>query len=391
MKWIFGIALLLSLSAQAQKLELLERTAEVQTKEKNPVTARAALTSQATDKISEDLIKEIIGEAKYNRNRSLIQTKVIRHSARYVPFSKPGELKNLEPAGEGFKMAVTLRISVDDLQKLLLENGLFYESDATPVVLPTIKWVDRVGAKSFSWWSEAETTNEAFLIKEAKTFEESMREQLFKKGFYSLRPLNLKFHSLIPSDFKGDSLRQEDGQAMAQGLGAQIVVEGQVLFLKSQERSDAFQVEMRLSAVQTVNGRVIAEVARQFETDGGAFDIVVAKKMREVREAVAVDLATQILDAWQKGALGGNLYKLVIRGRLPLKTQEAFKEALRNQVREIKNVRERLISADRLVFEVDSALGPKDLGLKAPQIEVGGIKLVLESSSESEAIYRVSR
>ena len=79
------------------------------------------------------------------------------------------------------------------------------------------------------------------------------------------------------------------------------------------------------------------------------------------------------------------------RGRLPLLQQEAFKEALRNKIREVKNVRERMVSDDTIVFEVDSALSPKDLGLRAPKFELGTNLIILESSSETEVIYRVKK
>jgi hypothetical protein len=118
---------------------------------------------------------------------------------------------------------------------------------------------------------------------------------------------------------------------------------------------------------------------------------MVDRKLKDVLESATQDLAAQVFEAWQKGALGANLYRLTIRGRLPLLQQEAFKDALKNKVREVKNVRERLISTEQVVYEVDSAVGPKELAQKASEIEVGGLKMVLESASDKEAIYRIAR
>jgi hypothetical protein len=80
-----------------------------------------------------------------------------------------------------------------------------------------------------------------------------------------------------------------------------------------------------------------------------------------------------------------------VRGRLPLLQQEAFKEVLRNKVREVKNIRERLIATDSVTYEIDSAIGPRELAQKAPEFQLSGAKIILESSSEKEAIYRVSK
>lgn len=201
----------------------------------------------------------------------------------------------------------------------------------------------------------------------------------------------MRLGTILPQGFKTDTLRFEDQQLLAQKLNSQIVIDGEISLAKSQERSDAVTIAMKMTALQVVNGRVIAEVTRQFETDGGNFELVTDRKLKEVLETVSSDLSSQVLEAWQKGALGASLYRLSIRGRLPLQNQEAFKEALKSKVREVKNVTERVISMDGLVYEVDSALGPKDLGQKAPKIEVGNLSLVLESASETEVIYRVQR
>ncbi len=382
---------LVSLSAFAQK-SLIERTFEAQSKDKNPVAARAEMVNQATERVSEELIKEIIGEAKYSRNKSMIQAKVLKNSARYVPFSKPGELTPLKEE-EGFKMSVTLRISVDDLQSLLLENGLFYESDTTPIVLPTIRLLDRVNSKTFAWWADAETAaQKPFLVKESRAVEDALKTAFLKHNFYSLKPQTLRFTEFLPPGARAESLRREDWQTLSQRMGAQIQIDGDVVLSKSQERSEAFTITLKMTATQVMNARVIAEVSRQFETDAGGFETVTDRKLKEALESTSQDLASQVFEAWQRGSLGASLYKLTVRGRLPLIRQEAVKEALKNKVREVKNVRERLISADSLVFEVDSALGPKELASRAAEIELGaGLKIVLESVSDQEAIYKVAK
>jgi hypothetical protein len=388
MKKIFWLSLFFPIFVMAQK-SLVERVYEGQSNQKNPVAARQEITAQGTEKVSADLIKEIIGEAKYNRNKAMIQSKIIKNSARYVPFSKPGEIEPLTP--EGFKMNVTLKVSVEDLQALLLENGLFYESDSTPIVLPAVRIKDRVNSKTFAWWTDPQAGQKAFLFKEGRGLEENLKSAFLKHNFYLLKPENFRFAEVLPESLKGESIRLDEWQLIAQKFGAQILVDGELVISKSQERSDANTIALRMTATQVMNGRVIAEVSRQFETDPGPFEQVVDRKLKEVLESTSQDLASQVLDAWQKGSLGASLYRLTIRGRLPLQQQEAFKEALKSKVREVKNVRERLISSDQLVFEVDSALGPKELAQKANEIDFAGLKIVLESASDKEAVYRVAR
>src|SRR6185312_9208106 len=199
---------------------------------------------------------------------------------------------------------------------------------------------------SFGWWSEPETPQKVFLQKEDRNFEEVLKSAFGRNNFYSLKPLMTKYYSFLPDAFHQDNLRVEDLQTIAQKLGAQIILSGDVTVSRSQERSEAFTIQMQLSAIQVVNGRVIDEVARQFETDLGGYETAVGKKLKEVNDQVAQDLSSQVLEAWQRGAIGASLYKLVIRGHLPLQQQEALKDVVKNKVREVKNIRERLISSD---------------------------------------------
>ncbi|PIS11350.1 MAG: hypothetical protein COT73_04405 [Bdellovibrio sp. CG10_big_fil_rev_8_21_14_0_10_47_8] len=378
----------LSVTASAQK-RLVERTIEVQSSDSNPVVAKAWMINEATERVATDLIKEIIGDAKYSRNKALIASKIVKNSARFVPFSKPGDVQPAEPTG--LKMSVLLKVNVDDLQALLLEYGLFYESDATPMILPVIKWVDRVNSQVWLWSTNEDSAKKTFLFKQSKSLEDALKTAFVKNSFYLIRPQTFRLGEMIPADLRLESVRSDDWQNAAQKLGAQILLDGNVTLTKSSERSDAFHVSIELTATQVLNGRTVAEVSRQFETDGGAFELVVDRKLHEVVETVSNDLASQVLEAWQRGTLGANLYRMSVRGRLPLLQQELLKEVLKNSVREIKNVRERLVSADTVVYEVDSTLGPKELAQKLPTWAVGPVKLKLDSSTDSEVIYRVER
>jgi hypothetical protein len=386
-RWILSLLFLPSL-VWAQK-SLIERTYEGRSKEKNPVIARQDILTQATVQISEQLIKEIIGDAKYARNKTVISNKIIKNAVRYLPFSKPGDMEPIEP--EGFKMTALLRVNVDELQAMLLENGLFYQSDSTPIVLPSIRIVDRVNSKNYFWWVDSDLSQKPFLLKEGRSLETNLKTALLKHNFYLLRPQALRFQQLLPQTFKTETLRTEDWQLVAQKFNAQVLLDGELSFNKSQERSEAFTIDLRLTATQVMNSRVIAEVSRKFETDPGPFEAVSDRKLKEVLESASAELSTQIFEAWQKGSLGASLYRLTVRGHFPMQQQESFKEALKNKVREVKSVRERLITSEGVVYEVDSALSPKELSQKASQIEVGTVKLVLESATDKEVSYRVSR
>lgn len=373
-------------ASPALGVSLVERVIELESKEKNPLNARREIVERALQKISEDLVRESIGEAKYLRNRSVV-AKIIKNPGRYIPYSKNGELV---PIGkdEGFRMKVTMRASLSDLQSLLLENGLFYQTDGTPAVLPFVSFWDKVNSRSYDWWRGSD---QAFLINQMKGFEEALKAQFTRSNFYVIRPVNLRYANMLPSGFRSDSLRFEDRAAIAREFGAAVVLEGDITVGKSNERRDAFALQIKLQAIQVANKRVIGEITRIFETDAGSFEWAVAKKLKEASENATQDLAAQVLEAWQKGSIGASIYKLTLRGRLPLVQQEAFKEIVKNKVLEVKNIRERLISSDEMTFELDSSLTTQELGTRLKSLEVGNQRLTLESVSDSELTYKVTK
>lgn len=381
------VSLLFCVNAFAQDQNLIERVYEGQSENKNAVAAKKEIQDIATEKVSEALIKELIGDAKYLRQKPLITQKIIRNSARYVPFSRTGEM---QPAGEGFKMSVTLKVSMDILQKMLLENGLLYESDSTPAVLPMVRWMDRVSMKSFSWWQDGEDSSKAFLSKKNRQLEAALKAAFFKNQFYVFQPDQKKYSQFL-AGVRTERPTPEDYQALSVGLGVQMVVNGEVSIVKSTERSDAYSVLLKLQAQQTQNGRLIAEVSRQADMEGGTMEASVDKKIQELLDSSAQDLATQVFDAWTKGTVGSSLYRLTLKGRLPLNLQETLKEGVRNRLREVKSIRERMISQDEIVYELDAQKGPEELSKKMADLPLGNFKMVLDSYSENGLVYKLVR
>ena len=200
----------------------------------------------------------------------------------------------------------------------------------------------------------------------------------------------MHLHELLNPAFQAEKWTAEDLQNVATQLGVQIAVDGEVSVSASSERSDAFVLNAHLAATQIQNGRKIAEVTRSIETESGNMEVVVDRKAKDFLEQVSAELASQVFEAWGRGTIGSSLYKLVIRGRVPLLVQEALKEEFTSKVHEVKVLKERLLAQDQIVFEMDSLLGPRDIAKKLTELEVSGYKLTLESSSDVELVYKVN-
>lgn len=370
---------------QADQGQFLERTFSGVSKEVNPESAKRDVQEQAAQKISEDIIKELIGETKFLKNKNLIQSKIIKSASRYIPFFKPSDVIQ---EGDTFKVSVALKVSLKDLKQLLQMNSLLNENDAIPVVLPMITWTDRVQSRSYSWWIPSEGNNQGFLLKEGRLFEQALRNSFQRSNFFLIRPIEENLGLSVPPDFQNDKVSAgEDSQFFAQYFNAPLLIDGQMIISKG-ERGNNYRIEIRLTALQVSNGRAIADVSRRFDTDSGAMESAIDKKLREVLDTTSNDLAAQVLEAWQRGSVGTSVIRLTIKGKNTLPLMEGMKEKIRSQVTQVKNIRERMIGSDSVSFEVDTSVSPSELLGKLETLDFEGKKLTKVSETSDEIILK---
>lgn len=372
----------LSKPGYAEQAELIDRSFSGVSKETSPEAAKKDIQDQASKKVSEEIIRELIGEDRFTKNKSRINSAIIKNSARYIPFSKPSPLTQ---EGEQFKMSMEFKVSLRDLKQMLQNNALLTENDALPVVLPVVTWIDRVQGRSYRWWLPADKTQQAFLIKEGRLLEEALRSSFRRDNFYVIKPIEVGLGMSVPSDFQTEKLSGEDYQFFAQQFNAPLAIDGQILINKG-ERGNNNRIEIRLTVIQVSNSRTIADVSRRFETESGTFESVVDKKLRGVIESTANDLASQVLDAWQRGTLESSVIRLTIKGNNTFPMMESLKEKIRSQITQVKNIHERLISSDFITFEVNASISGPELSNKLVGLDLEGKKLSKVSEEPNEIV-----
>jgi hypothetical protein len=383
----FFLLLAFSVSAFSQGTDLLDRNFSGTSKEATPQAARRDIMEQAYENVSEDVIKDLIGEERYSRNKSVIKAKILRNAARYIPFSKPTE-PALDPAG--FKMSVALRLSLKDLKTLLQDNGLLNENESTPIVLPVVNFVDHVGLRSFRWWQNRDQGAKGLLVTMGKQFENSLRGGFQKNGFYLLKPQESNSALDIPVAFQNEKLNPEDSQFLGQFFNATVLLDGQVRVTKSPTLANSYQIELKLTATQISNSRPIADVSRRYDTESGNVDVVVEKKVKEIIDGVSSDLSSQVFEAWQRGSLGTSTLRLTLQGKMNLLSLEAFKEKLKNQIPQIRSVRERLFEAGKFSFEIDTSASAKEIVQRLQGLDIDGKKLNQVSESNNEITIQIN-
>lgn len=360
--------------------EMLEKTFTGQSKNANLVEARKEIQDQVYQQVVEELGKQYLGEEKFQRSRALLMSKVSRSSGKFIPFQKPGQIQQ---TADGFSMSINMKVNATAFRQVLQQNGLLAENDSAPILIPFISLVDKVNLRSDRWWLSTETSSLP-LRSVGRQIEGALRGAFGKSGFYVLRPIADSLAPSVPRALRIEKQTPEDLQLMADWFGVPLVIDGSVQISKSEINKNAFHLEIRLSVVQVSNQRPIADVSRSYDTEEGSFETVVDRKLRDVVDSFAADLASQVNEAWQKGSLGSAQVRLAVQSKLTLPEIEQFKEKIRSSSVGIRSIRERLITSQSVVFEVDSPISSTDLAERLKSFSFNGRKAETRSASDTE-------
>lgn len=377
---IFVLAAMIATGARAQ--DVVEKTVSATSKSTNPAEARREIQDLVSQQVTEELAKELLGEDRFQKNRSLVMSKIVKSSGRFIPFLKPGALQQ---TGDGYMMSVTLKANVSSLRQVLQENGLLNENTTAPILLPLVSFTDRANLQTDRWWIPGDAGSKGFLRTLGRQFEAAMRSSFRKGGFYVVRPQTAFLTPSVPRGLRSESPGPEDLQLLGDWFGAPLVIGGSVNLSKNPDGTA--KIEVKIDVVQTSNNRPVADLARTYTTEAGTFETVVEKKWREVQDTLAGDLSSQVVDAWQKGSIGSSLLRLVLEPRPTLPEIESLKEKLKSSSAGVRSVRERLISSNSLVFEVDSPVGAGELAGRLKGFDFNGKKF--ETSVENEKTVHV--
>jgi len=227
------------------------------------------------------------------------------------------------------------------------------------------------------------------LIKQSRTLEEDLRSSFQKNNFFVIKSVEAGLGANIPSSYQNERIAGEDAQFFAQYFNAPVMIDGQVVMDKA-EKGGGYRIDIRMTAVQISNARAIADVSRRYDVEG-SFEGNVDKKIREVSESVANDLASQVFEAWQRGSLGTSVIRVTITGKHNLPAMEDLKERIRSQITQVKNIRERLVSSDSVSFEVDTAAPSAELAVKLEALDLGGKKLSKVSEGREEIVLKLAQ
>ncbi len=378
---IFVVILLFTHVLRAQNEDFISVTKSGEIEAKSAPEAVRELNQKLIGEVARELIVQLVGEKKYQKSRAIIESKIIREHAKFIPLINSGE-----PIQEGslYRMTVDMKVSVESLRKLLMNAGVFYESEGPSAVMSFVSIQDRVHEQAFHWWLDTASEDSKGLVYLDHNLQKALEQEFGKQGFFffSGSPLVAR---LIPPSFRTDHLASGDLKTLSQIFRSSIVLQGFVRLRPSPQFSGGTRVLVRIEAIQGQNQRTVGEISRVQDFDSSVKEGQLRAKLTALFPDVAKDLGVQILDAYQKGTLGASLLKIAVRGNLNPKQLNDIRAAIQKSVPEIKALRERMFEPGQVDFEADFSGNISGVREKLKTIEVPGFKVGLHSSGTEKA------
>ncbi len=349
-----ALSLLIPQKAYAQAInDLSTLNLEGASKQAMPNDAVREVADELTLSTARSQVIQSIGDASYQKNKSMIEDRILKNTSRFIPSVNPGA--PLKQKDGSWKVPVQLRLSNASLKKVLMENGLVAASSGAASVLPLIAVIDRAKSTALRWWmGENRSAEQKSLIPLINLLHQKLAEEFQKQSVVFTKPSQERIVSL-PETLKLERPASAELTAIGNYFKSSMIAKGDVRILPS-PAAGIGSVQIKIQVLQTnAPDRIIAEVARDFTSDPHAPSVEAGLRTRALVEfaSLAKDLAAQVQIALQRGAAGTNFLSLAVRGPLSPLQQSAFKNAFVQSVHEARDVKERLYERGQVTYEVD--------------------------------------
>jgi len=386
MKFLLIIATLFSLNnlalhnnSFAQMSDFADIKEEVSIQAESAAQAREKAIQEALEKVVARFTTDLVGEKKYEASKNLLNIQTAKESGKFAPVIKA---EILDQKGNQFKLSVDMKVSPQNLRQMLEKTGILTSQFESGVVLPFITYVDQVRAKTHKWWV-SENLNDETLRGVTRSFNGELRKSLKPLNFYVLDPIDWNFKNSLPMQFQKDYFKKEDYQSMESYFKFPLVIKGQVDVAPSQRVSTSYKIQVKLEAILTSQGKVVAESSRQLETEPGDLQSVLQKSAPKIFSEVSNDLKDQLEGALRKGILESSMIQIAVRGDMSFKNLENFKSTLLKSIGSIRYLSERSIESDKRIFDVDYTGSVPDLAKRIQGLKFQGFTVDAGNSART--------
>lgn len=326
------------LIAQSEGLGLMQVSPgdfehKTQVEAKTVGQAKKIALERAVRELALEATLELMGPSLFKQNLKSIEQNILKKSYVFIPV-----VKQEEPIRQNgvFVVLTKLRLEQRALEDLLKETGLLFSKTAEAIFLPLFSCTDNAG-QNFFWWREGLPSSPCMEL------EGLLSKAFFAQGFYTLEPMKNQFFYTLPNRFS-ESLGSSDKKRLSEVFSAPYLIVGSLNLVKG---------EISLEVEQAQSGRVLASIIRKLEPVGAGASAIQEKKWQLQLQKSFTEFSEQALDSYKEGSFDAERIQLEIQGGFFAPDIEFLKEGLKKKSRAIRTLKERKLSAQKLVFEMD--------------------------------------
>lgn len=351
--------------------------------------ARTEALEKASQDVTYEMIEKEIGATQALENKNKIDEDIQSLKNRFIPYTKvlSSRKEKTSESEDAYRFKIEMKVSRQDLRTILQQKGLYAGQNKTGIVLPFIEVSNQESGESYRWWETVFTTSrdlESFSL----TFEDELAQGFMEKGLFLLKPQSFHMVHMIPPFMRKAYLTQTDKVQLTSLKKGQLFIDGRVDVMDSPVRERALRVRVQLSCKQAANGKSIAEVVRVFDSEKGKKLTQLSQNIKSLARESGEDLASQVYDLWQRGALESELIKLAVTGSLTHQQLEEFKRGLKRHLR-TDSLTERLFEPGQVTYEMNYTGGSESLSQKLGQSVIEGFASRVISSEEGQVTLKV--
>lgn len=373
------------------QVTLIERSYTIESEKESITEAKKEIQDKAITQIVDELGVEVLGGARYEKQKKTLTNQMVNRSSRFIPFSNIVESAQVE---NKLKQTVMFKVNLAEFRNVLKALGKLEEIDKNQSILPMIRFENAISQKASSWWSK----DDEALTKAMTVMEERLGEIFLRGGFYLAPTSQVGLSAALPKDFNKSQLNSEEVLKLAHLLQTPYVLSGHVVVKRSERLMDQARMELHLNLLQAENGKTLADIKRVYELplpkDSAKLDSEISKKVTDEADSVGSEIVSLMTDALQRGLI--NSQKLRLRFTMVSQPQkiELLKERVKAQSGNIKNVKEKSIAANSIVYEIDFVGNIKDLQDKLLAMDLKSLsysKIELKYSQPEEISFELKQ
>lgn len=366
-KYIIILFFLLSNFSQAQ---IEEKTLEIV----SPNNQTKEILKLAEKEAAYQLITEILGKDRVEKNRNSINKKILPQSKNFILLTKITE--TTPAAEEQFLNKVLIRFSKETLKNILISSYLFYQDYSADRILTLIEFKDEKRNEIYRWWSDDKTSPLPI-----QNLYSNLQTLFLKYGFYAFHPTFSQYHLMLPRNLKFNKLNIKTAQKLSKFFKSGLIILGSIT-LEPLSNSIS-QVIWDLTLYNSIYLRKISTYKSRTKVPKHSWDFLKTNYW-------AKNFAMEMKSIYEKGVLSSQSFTITLQGLLNHLERETLKKAL-EKTPNINNLRVNLISSNQIVYNADVNAQDTQILQQIKDLSLLDFKLSPYLKLENHLVIRVDR